>query len=229
MRKVRLSGAEYFIFIMVVIHSIVGIYSFNYNPTFFEAYTSEDGYIENMTAFSLLLISIFFVFAAARNKGFVRFALAVVALVFIFGSGEEISWGQRLFSYQTPVELKEVNTQGEFNLHNMKVEGVKLNKLIFSTGMYSAIFIYFLGLPLLYNYSSAFRNWKFALMPVPKLVWGMLYLFSFMLPLFISHGKAWELQEFTFAIFLLSSYFYQQNPKFDEIVARHKANYSLAG
>ncbi|MER2998174.1 hypothetical protein [Pontibacter populi] len=229
MRRTSLSGVEYFIFFIVVIHSIVGVYSFNYNIPFFESYTSEDGYIENITAFSLLLVAVFFGVAASKNTGFIRVALWFIALVFIFGSGEEISWGQRIFGYQTPDELKDVNTQGEFNLHNMKVEGVKLNKLIFSTGMYSGLFFYFLGLPLLYNYSSAFRNWKLTFISIPKQEWGLLYLFSFLIILMIPTGKAWELQEFTFAIFLLSSVFYQQNPKFDEIVARRKANYSLAG
>lgn len=33
--------------------------------------------------------------------------------------GEEISWGQRIFGWGTPASLKEVNAQGEFNVHNL--------------------------------------------------------------------------------------------------------------
>ena len=48
-----------------------------------------------------------------------------------FGSGEEISWGQRLFQIETGDTFKQLNTQGETNLHNLKVNGVSINKLNF--------------------------------------------------------------------------------------------------
>lgn len=37
------------------------------------------------------------------------------------GAGEEISWGQAFFDFHTPAELKKVNVQGEFNIHNIEI------------------------------------------------------------------------------------------------------------
>ena len=37
----------------------------------------------------------------------------------IFIAGEEISWGQRIFSFSTPEILTAINDQNEFNLHNV--------------------------------------------------------------------------------------------------------------
>ena len=42
-----------------------------------------------------------------------------MALIFIFGAGEEISWGQRIFNVESSEYFLENNAQGETNLHNM--------------------------------------------------------------------------------------------------------------
>jgi hypothetical protein len=40
-----------------------------------------------------------------------------------FLTGEEISWGQRIFGWETPEALEEINRQGETTLHN--IQGVQ--------------------------------------------------------------------------------------------------------
>jgi len=45
-----------------------------------------------------------------------------LALFYILCAGEEISWGQRVFGFDTPEYMSEVNEQDEFNLHNLKFE-----------------------------------------------------------------------------------------------------------
>jgi hypothetical protein len=52
-----------------------------------------------------------------------RLSLLVLALLFVFGTGEEISWGQRIFGIGTPDALSESNRQGELNLHNVNALG----------------------------------------------------------------------------------------------------------
>jgi len=42
-----------------------------------------------------------------------------LAVLFFFGFGEEISWGQRIFKFNTPKLLSELNVQNEFNIHNL--------------------------------------------------------------------------------------------------------------
>jgi len=43
------------------------------------------------------------------------------ALLFFFAFGEEISWGQRIFGFQTPETLMSDNIQHEFNIHNLRL------------------------------------------------------------------------------------------------------------
>lgn len=49
------------------------------------------------------------------------YGLLVLGLFFI--TGEEISWGQRIFGWKTPPALMAVSTQGEMNIHN--IQGVQ--------------------------------------------------------------------------------------------------------
>jgi hypothetical protein len=88
----------------------------------------EDHYFELVGAFSFLMTSLlfFYGFWVARktlDKSWVSLIKQLVylglALLFFFGAGEEISWGQRILGFQTPESLSQVNRQEEFNLHNL--------------------------------------------------------------------------------------------------------------
>ncbi len=62
--------------------------------------------------------------AIVRNRWQARDRLGIIlyllftALMF-FSAGEEVSWGQRIFDFDTPEDLVEINKQDEFNLHNI--------------------------------------------------------------------------------------------------------------
>jgi hypothetical protein len=88
----------------------------------------EDHYFELVGAFSFLVTSLlfFYGFWLARKtleKSWVSLIKQLIylglALLFLFGAGEEISWGQRILGFQTPESLSQVNRQEEFNLHNL--------------------------------------------------------------------------------------------------------------
>lgn len=88
----------------------------------------EDHYFELVGAFSFFVTSILFFngFRIARktlDKSWASLVKQLVylglAVLFLFGAGEEISWGQRILGFQTPESLSEVNRQEEFNLHNL--------------------------------------------------------------------------------------------------------------
>ena len=49
----------------------------------------------------------------------IRIVYLVVAVTFVFGMLEEISWGQRLFGWSTPESLTSINEQDETTLHNI--------------------------------------------------------------------------------------------------------------
>jgi len=78
----------------------------------------EDGLIEYLTSFGLLTISILFLILFFRTRHFLNI---LFFLVFLFGFGEEISWGQRLLEFNTPDLIEKDNAQGEFNFHNLRL------------------------------------------------------------------------------------------------------------
>jgi hypothetical protein len=84
----------------------------------------EDRAVEIVTAVALLLAAGLGVVLAFRARRAGRpflvwgFYLAFAALVFVIGM-EEISWGQWIFFWNTPEAVKEINGQGETNLHNI--------------------------------------------------------------------------------------------------------------
>jgi len=65
----------------------------------------EDGPVEYPTAFFLFfssLVSLYWVFHYHKmKKPLWLLTWAVLALLFFFGAGEEISWGQRIFGIQS--------------------------------------------------------------------------------------------------------------------------------
>jgi hypothetical protein len=58
--------------------------------------------------------------AVRRRIWDVAVVVGLVALASLFVSGEEISWGQRVFSLVTPAELVQLNGQDELNLHDIR-------------------------------------------------------------------------------------------------------------
>ena len=84
----------------------------------------EDGPVEMAGALGLGATSAVFFFAAARAWRSPEWrlrapAFAALGLLFFLGAGEEVSWGQRIFGWQTPEELAQVNVQQETNLHTL--------------------------------------------------------------------------------------------------------------
>lgn len=51
-----------------------------------------------------------------------RVFLLGLGVFFVICAGEEISWGQRIIGFDTPESLVEINTQDEFNVHNIEFE-----------------------------------------------------------------------------------------------------------
>lgn len=100
----------------------------------------EDGMLENAEAVSYFLASLllFYIIVVHRVR---NIWLLGVALLFFLVGGEEVSWGQRIFSVATPETLRAVNVQGETNLHN--VEGlngsVRALSLLVLWGLFVAI------------------------------------------------------------------------------------------
>ena len=86
----------------------------------FDALNREDGWTESLTAALLLLAGLLLFSTAAQGRKFSQSWLyALGGIAFVFACGEEISWGQRIFGWTTPEFLRDLNAQGETNLHNL--------------------------------------------------------------------------------------------------------------
>src|SRR4051812_24271651 len=90
----------------------------------------EDGFFEDLTAVCFfaasLLLAVTYWRSRSGNDLFVlrtrhNIWFGLLALLFFFGGGEEISWGQRIFGWKTPDAFKHENIQHETNIHNLKL------------------------------------------------------------------------------------------------------------
>lgn len=85
--------------------------------------SGEQGVFEILT-FLLLVAAVYFIVRARAAAVALRIAylpawLVALLLGTVYFAGEEISWGQHLFFWETPEAWQDVNDQGETNLHNV--------------------------------------------------------------------------------------------------------------
>ena len=184
----------------------LGIYFANTDLLYFnEVYAKEDGFVEYGTAFllfcsSLLLFLRFF--KLFKNKPILwKIGIFLMAAVFLFGAGEEISWGQRIFSIESSEYFLENNAQGETNLHNIVVDGKKINKIIFSQLLTIVLVIYLIIAPILFRKFEAIRNLA-TMFAVPIVKWHQTIAFLICTGIltFMPSNRKWELYELAFGV-----------------------------
>lgn len=56
----------------------------------------------------------------------------------VFVTGEEVSWGQRIFHWRTPESFRAINRQGETTLHNIRTVLNGVNAVLLVGGLYGA-------------------------------------------------------------------------------------------
>ncbi|MET0636342.1 MAG: hypothetical protein ABWZ25_09970 [Chitinophagaceae bacterium] len=212
----KLSITEKLILVLVAVIIAVGIYLFYTNVDAFVIYTEEDGSVEWLTVLGLLLgsavsIARFFKLRKERHWWFLLVVLGLGLLMFA-AAGEEISWGQRILGVKSSEFFIENNAQGETNFHNLIVDGVKLNKIIFSIGLVLVLAIYLLVFPLLYNSKEGFRKFinRSGIM-IPRLYQIISIGLLFVLTEIIRHGKRAEILEAGIALLFFLIVLYPKN------------------
>lgn len=75
-------------------------------------------------------------------------ALVVLSLVLFVMAGEEISWGQRIFQWQTEGYFSAHNVQGETNLHNLATQ-------LFQNSLFFGGFLLLVALPFFHDSIAA--------------------------------------------------------------------------
>ena len=109
-------------FLWIILPLIILVYPYLLNLPGFnieKGINREGGFIEIMTVI-LLAVALFFGIRSARAaSGIRRLFYAFLSLGAFYFLGEEISWGQHLFSWKAPESVANINEQKETNLHNL--------------------------------------------------------------------------------------------------------------
>ena len=195
------------------LHSILSltivstVFLFYYSNSVYNSFVAEDGIIEYLTAIFLLSISIFLIKKLLEMKDIIsvnNFGIIMFSIMFFFGFGEEISWGQRIFNIETPPFFNENNLQSETNIHNLMIGGVKLNKLIFTNGLFFIFSFYFLAIPYLYTKSNNVRTLinRYSIV-IPKHSQSVIFISSTIIIYIFSHERISEIWECLFAFSML--------------------------
>lgn len=204
--KQQMIKAERFFLFLLGAFLLAAFYLHFFEPSvYLENFINEDGIVENTTAFSLFFVAMLqcvrWIKCHKHKPFWWKIGVAFSSLIFLFGAGEEISWGQRIFNLNSTYFFLENNVQGETNLHNLTINGVKINKLIFGKLMSAALLIYFLALPLLYQKWEDFKGFVDAwAIPIPEKRHIVIFAVSVALIFIIGVAKPSELMELTFAM-----------------------------
>lgn len=119
------------LYILIIIYIIVGFSTLTAGEELAGILFREDRYFEDIGVLSFFAASVLFFLAynLARLKRLAwikRSILLGLAILFFFGGGEEISWGQRIFNFKEPASLEAINVQGETNIHNIELNGISI-------------------------------------------------------------------------------------------------------
>lgn len=169
-----------------------------WNPSFFLDAIQEDGPVEYLTAFALLLMCVYIVFQVAFKGPISSKALffwGSFALLCSIGFGEEISWGQRLLGVESSDFFKQHNSQQETNFHNLNWGGISINKLfsqVVTVGLVIYFFIFPIGVRQLKRLYELVDQWT---IPVPGVRHTLLFFGATIGVLWIDEPKKWELWE----------------------------------
>ena len=148
---------------LIALYVLVGAVVALLDPvTFTKVLAREDGIFEWLTVLALsmsfvMCVHRIAVLRSAKNGVFIG-VWCFLAVVCFFGAGEEISWGQRIFNIESSDWFKQNNAQSETNLHNLVVEGKKVNKIIFSMVLGLALITYLFVFTTLYRRSEKFKQ-----------------------------------------------------------------------
>ncbi len=205
--------------VVAVLVLTVGIYF--YSTDFFSlTYAREDGYVEYGTAIFLFVASLVLLMNArslkARGAGLALACTVFYALLFFFAAGEEISWGQRIFGWETGETFQQINKQQETNLHNLIVPtpwgDFHLAKTLFGPILTLILLLYLAVLPLLYpRVGWIKRTLDRIAAPVPGTRHAILAVAASLVIAAIDVSRKWEVYELVFSLLATSIFLLPQN------------------
>jgi hypothetical protein len=138
----------------------VGLYLSRTYPGWFDWLTDEDHLVEWLQIVALVVAFGAYALLARHHwkaQRRVTAALSVLAMIAIVAvTGEELSWGQRVFGWATPAVIEAINAQGESNIHNIGSIATASRLLQFGAvgyGVFLPLLALFPGMPGRLRYS----------------------------------------------------------------------------
>jgi hypothetical protein len=110
-------------------------------PNFYDAWVIPEGYgVLEVAQFAIMLVALALAVRLLfnpflRRRPFVLTVTIIAALSALYIAGEEMSWGQHFFHWNTPDYWAEVNRQQETNLHNTYAVFEKYPRAILELGV----------------------------------------------------------------------------------------------
>ena len=162
------------------------------SPEIVDAFVREDRIYEVLSSLYLFVTSVLFAIAFFQSRA--RFDLRDplwirkmiflgFAALFFLAAGEEISWGQRIFGFETPNLIKDHNVQKELTLHNLNFFQGENRLIPLSFGQMAAMFALGFGaaLPLACKFIPALNRWVNPIFPVLPAITSVLFIGNYLI------------------------------------------------
>jgi hypothetical protein len=170
-------------YVMMVIYFILAYSTLGWGEKWAATLYPEDHYFENVGVISLFAASAISLYAYMRalkmrditgSHRIKLFVYSALAMLYFFGAGEELSWGQRIFDIQMSPGLAQGNPQQELNIHNLAI--VEQNPYFNADNIFTVFWMGFaVAIPFV---SLVWKRFKlFAEMLTPIVHWGIGALF----------------------------------------------------
>jgi hypothetical protein len=170
-------------YVMMVLYLILANSTLGWGEKWAASLYPEDHYFENVGAvsfFAASAISLFAFMRAMKLRDITRIhrvkllVYSALAMLFFFGAGEELSWGQRMFLRQASPDLAEENIQQELKIQNLA--NVEKNSFLNADFIYTSFWMGFaVAIPFV---SLVWKRFKlFAEKFTPIVYWGIGVLF----------------------------------------------------
>ena len=196
-----LSSREWLSLLIIGFSSLVSILPGLYHLVYGripDYWLQESGLYETSGAAACLIAALLTVYSfktsLKQNQPLWSFWMFLFAMVCLFISGEEISWGQHLFGYEVPDNISSTNYQKEFNLHNSMLIQSSNNSL--SLILFTLLMFYFILLPMsLVVFPTFQRLFQRTMIPIPSMQIAIIALLAKVADIFnhkVVYGSSFE-------------------------------------